>query len=266
MSNDRLKILRQLIEPATLGYLVMAAAGLIVYFFMMSTRGGDIMALIAIVFAVPGILFRWTGSPIIVLLLTTYGLIDPGFLGLLNFLASWRWSPMITSSFGFNLEDLLLATALLSYLIGHYRLNALVGPVLPNDPSVRREIPSAAPVSRPFTQVDAEELPRTLIIGGACVVVGQAGWFFVTVQERFMRPHPFDIGVTRAMILLWVIGSALMILSAGLSYLRISRMTQAEASMVLRDDAFHETRRETDRIERWRRWFKAKMSRRRAGR
>jgi hypothetical protein len=43
-------------------------------------------------------------------------------------------------------------------------------------------------------------------------------------------------------------------------------MTPAEASLVLRDEFFHENRRETDRLQRWRKWFKERVAlRRRAG-
>ena len=57
-----------------------------------------------------------------------------------------------------------------------------------------------------------------------------------------------------------------MVITAALSYWRMSRMSPNEAAMVVRDAAFQENRRETDRVERWRKWFKTKMSRKRAGR
>lgn len=265
MNKDRFQFVTKFADPALLGYLVTAAAGLLVYFFLMSAQGGDIIALIAILFALLGLFAKWTGAPVVVLILTAYGLSDPGFFSLLNLVGTGKWLSFAVAG-GFNLEDVLLATALLAYVVGHYRLNALLGEAMPKDPSARREVVMPAPVSRPLTQVGPEELPRTLIVGGACVIVGQLGWLAVTVIERGMRPHEVSAGTGRAMVLLWGLGSALMVVSAGLTYLRMIRMSPAEASLVVRDEAFHETRRETDRVERWRKWFKAKMSRQRAGR
>ena len=263
MSEERLNIFRQLTRPAQLGYLILWAAGLFVYFFMMSSRGGDIMALIAIFVMLPGIFLRWGASPVLFVLLTTYGMLDPGFFSVLNFLSSGRWS--VVSAEPGLIEDLLLAAATLATLIGHYRLSGLLGPLLPNEPSVRRETEFAEPVIRPESQVEAEELPRALMVAAACVVAAQLAWWIVMLAERQMRPHPFMPGAGRTLVLLWVGGSLAMIIIAALGYLRMSRLGGREASMVLRDGAFQENRRETDRIERWRKWFKIKVSRRRAG-
>ncbi len=265
MNKDRFQFVMRYAAPAPLGYLVMAGAGLLVYFFLMTSRGGDILAIIAILFALLGLFAKMTGAPIILLLLTTYALLDPGFFSVTNFIGTGQWSSFVFDG-GYSIEDGLLAMAVLAYLVGHYRLNALLREAMPKDPSVRREVFMPEPVSRPLTQVGPEELPRILIVGGVCVIVGQLGWLAVTLAERAMRPHTLTTGSGRAMALLWGLGSLLMIASAVLTYLRMSRMTPAEASMVVRDEAFHETRRETDRVERWRKWFKAKMSRKRAGR
>ena len=54
-----------------------------------------------------------------------------------------------------------------------------------------------------------------------------------------------------------------MLVSAALVYLRGNRMTRAEAALVLRDEFFQENRRETDRLQRWRKWFKERVARRR---
>jgi hypothetical protein len=43
-------------------------------------------------------------------------------------------------------------------------------------------------------------------------------------------------------------------------------MTRREAALVLRDEFFQENRRESDRLQRWRKWYKERVAlRRRAG-
>jgi hypothetical protein len=260
---NRFKFVRDVQEPAILGYLVMFVAGFLLYFFMMSARASDIAALMCIVIGTFGLMLRWRAAPILVLFITTYALIDPAFLGTINFLVEGRWQPF-TFDTGFSLENLLLVIGLMSYLMAHYRIHAVWERVLPDDPTIRGEVVRAVPVARPVTQILPNELQRVLIVG-ACAIVGcQLLWLLVTTIERRMEPHVLTHGIMRGLILLWGIGCIVVFVSSVLQYIRWNRNSPAEAAMILRDAAFHETRRETDRIERWRKWFKEKMSRRRA--
>src|SRR5262249_52364777 len=77
--------------PAVLNYVVLTAAGLLVYFLMMLAKGNDAGALIAILVAVAGVLARWVVAPALVLILTTYLLIDPGFINLIGQFSGSRW-------------------------------------------------------------------------------------------------------------------------------------------------------------------------------
>jgi hypothetical protein len=61
-------------------------------------------------------------------------------------------------------------------------------------------------------------------------------------------------------------GLALMVVTAALVYMRSAGMTRQEAAQSLRDEFFQENRRETDRLQRWRKWFKERVAwRRRSG-
>jgi hypothetical protein len=262
---ERPSIFARLREPAALNYFVMTGAGLIVYGMIMMGRGNDAGALIAVLLAVPGILARWTASPILILLLTAYLLIDPGFLNLIGIASGSRWfTPRIGT--GFNLEDVILAAALLAYAIGHFRLTSIIHQGMPDEPTSRKERDPLNPPRRPAGLVSAEELPRTLMLAGGCVVAAQAAWFALVLVERSGRPAAFTPGTTRLLIVAWVTGLALMVVSAALVYLRSARMTRNEAALVLRDEFFQENRRETDRLQRWRKWYKERVAlRRRAG-
>jgi hypothetical protein len=260
-------VFRKLRDPAALNYLVVAGAGLLVYGLIMMARGNDIGAIIAVLLALPGILARWTAAPVLILLMTTYLLIDPGFYNLVAWVTGGPRFFGRTGG-GFDLEDVLLAAGLLAYTLGHFRLTSLIHQGMPNEPTAQRPTDPANPPRRPPHLVGPDELPRTLIVGGCCVIGGQLAWTILVLVERAGRPRPADFttGTARLLLLAWVFGLALMVASAALVYLRANRMTQAEAAMALRDEFFLENRRETDRLQRWRRWFKERMAlRRRAG-
>jgi hypothetical protein len=260
-------IWQRLRPPAAINYLVLVGAGLLVYGFIMMARGNDVGALLAILIAIPGILARWTAAPVLILLLTTYLMIDPGFINLIGFVTGSRWY-FPRSGSGFNLEDLLLAAGLLAYTIGHFRLTSMVHQGMPVDSTVQRTADPANPPRYLPELAGAEELPRTLVVGGCCVVVGQLVWVILSFVEAAGRPRISQItdGSARFVLAVWAIGLGLMLVSAAVVYLRGNWMTPAEASLVLRDEFFQENRRETDRLQRWRKWFKERVAmRRRAG-
>ena len=131
-------VFRQLRAPQALNYLIMTGAGLAVYAFIMMARGNDAGALIAILLAVAGILARWTAAPVLILLLTTYLMFDPGFMNLLGFLAGSPWFGPRNPG-GFNVEDAVLAASLLAYTIGHFRLTSLLHKGMPDEPTISKE-------------------------------------------------------------------------------------------------------------------------------
>ncbi|HEX3147328.1 MAG TPA: hypothetical protein VHR66_04550 [Gemmataceae bacterium] len=266
MSNDRPaepSLFRRLRESAALNYLIMTGGGLFAYALIMVSRGNDIGVMLAGVFAVAGILARWTAAPVLILLITTYLSIDPGFINAIGVFGGSPWF-FARPIGGFNLEDLILAAGLLAYSIGHYRLTVMLHDGMPSEPTVQRE-PSVLLPRRPASLVSKEELPRTLMIAGGCVVVAQIGWLVLVAIEKAGRPRlsEFSPNAARFFLYAWVLGLALMVISAALVYLRGAGMTQPEAATLLRDEFFQENRRETDRLQRWRRWFKEKVARRR---
>jgi hypothetical protein len=260
-------VFARLRPPAALNYLVMTATGLVVYAMIMMSKGNDAGALIAVLLAVPGVLARWTASPVLVILLTILMALDPGFLGVIGYVSGDRWYWQRDTG-GFQLEDILLAASLLAYTIGHYRLTAIIHQSMPDDPTVRRDKDPANPPRRPVQLIPQTELPRLLIVAGGCVVAGPAIWLAIYVIDRAGPPgvSEFTPGTSRFLLTVWLAGLTLMIASAALVYMRANRMTRTEAALQLRDEFFQEERRETDRIQRWRKWYKERVAlRRRAG-
>ena len=271
MSTDRPRppgLFQRLRPPAALNYLVLTGAGLLVYGLIMMARGNDAGALLAVLLAIPGILARWTAAPVLVLLLTAYLMIDPGFINLIGWITGSPWFfPRPVG--GFDLEDVLLAAGLLAYTIGHYRLTSMVHQGMPTESTAQRASDPANPPRRPPDLVGPDELQHTLLAAGGCLIAGQLAWTILAQVEKAGRPRlsEFSAGSARLILVVWVTGLALMLVSAVLVYLRGNRMTGAEAALVLRDEFFQEERRETDRLQRWRKWFKERVAvRRRSGR
>jgi hypothetical protein len=257
-------VFRRLRPPQVLNYLVMTGAGLIVYAMIMFTRGNDVGAILAVMLAAAGVLLRWTGAPVLILLLTGYLLYDPGFYNLIGTIGGSPWFAPRDPG-GFNLEDLFLAASLLAYSIGHFRLTSLVHQSMPDEPTARKDRDLANPPRRPIELVHPQELSGLLIAAGICLVVGQLAWTMLVLIERFGRSTETRLshGQSRMLLVVWVSGVALMATSAALIYLRSLRMTRQEAALVLRDEFFQENRRETDRLQRWRKWFKERVAKRR---
>jgi len=262
-------VFARLRPPAALNYLIMAGVGLLLYAFVMFGQGNDIGAILAIVLAVPGILARWTGSPVLIFLLTIYLKLDPSFVSIVGFFGGNRRFELQTGpGIGFFIEDVFLAAGLLAYSIGHFRLLTLIHQSMPEDPTTRRDIDPKNPPRRPVRLVGSEELQKTLLVASVCVIVGQIIWWTIVFVESMGRPNAtqFSGGTSRLLIVVWIGGSLLVLLSAALVYLRGYRMTRTEAALSLRDDFFHENRRETDRLQRWRKWYKERVAvRRRSG-
>jgi hypothetical protein len=228
-------------------------------------QGNDMGALLAILVAVPGILARWTAAPVLILLLTTYLIIDPGFNNLIGALTGLPWFTPRQPS-GFDPENVLLAAALLAYVIGHFRLTSLLHQGMPAEPTAQSDKDPLQPPRRPTALVGPDELSRTLMVGVGCVVAGQVLWAVVALVEWATRPSVFTPGTARFLVVAWATGLALLVASAALVYLRSARMSRREAALVLRDEFFQENRRETDRVQRWRKWYKERVAlRRRAG-
>ncbi|MSR54799.1 MAG: hypothetical protein EXS09_16150 [Gemmataceae bacterium] len=261
-------VFARLRAPATLNYLIMGGAGLLLYAFVMFGQGNDIGAILAICLAVPGVLTRWTGSPILILLLTIYLKIDPSFINIIGQFTGSRWFSREPPGIGFFVDDLILAAGLLAYSIGHFRLLSLIHQSMPEDPTSRRDVDSKNPPRRPMRLVGPDELQKTLMVAGVCVIAAQVAWWTVVFIERAGRPNASDFSkaTSRLLIVVWIGGSLLILLSAVLVYLRGNRMTRSEAAIALRDDFFQENRRETDRLQRWRKRFKERVAvRRRSG-
>ena len=257
--------------PAVRAYIFIGLAALLVYYTLMSDRGGELGALLTIVIAVPGLIGRWTISPILFLILVTYLIFDPGFAGLAEAFDSYRRSYSGRRSFTGNvvLEDLLLAASILLYLMAHYRLMSFVHKSMPDDPAPRRKgQPEPDIPRRPFKLFAERELGILLGIGVACVILGASLWFLISGYESGQRlggTWGLSRPVARFIVFMWSVGTGAVLVGVVFRYLALRSMSWFEARLIVQDLFYLETRREQERIYRWRDWFRKRVAKAKGG-
>ncbi len=167
----------------------------------------------------------------------------------------------------FDIEDLLLAASLLTYLASQYRMFSLGTAAFPPDmrPTPRAET-GDAPEARPESSVG----PRELLWLGATLLASLLLGFLMWRMTVVERPgiglsargfRPVDTPWRYAM-LFWLIGTGVLLLRGFFHTLRAYRSKVAEARMVLQDALWAETRGEQRRINRWIAWQKRRHARR----
>jgi hypothetical protein len=219
----------------------------------------------------------------------------PVFLvGLLGVATRWRWGPaLLLLVLGWCLvagrpvlellgsrrsewfSDVFLAAAVLAFVAGHYRLQALTGSVFPPDPRRRDEARGwklgPLRLGRRGPQVRERRAPRLAQPGEwQFLLLSLPLWPAVAQMALSWSAggwgNPgFPAGVWRAVLLAWA-GAVLTAVAAGLiDYWTRVTMTTEEATLFLQDALWHETRREQRRLNRWLAWARLRRERKEAG-
>jgi hypothetical protein len=163
---------------------------------------------------------------------------------------------------GGDVSEVFVSGLVLAYVIGHYRLQGLLQSVVPLDPRRRagpprwhlwrfRWLPRLVPQRRSPRGVAVTELPLLLLTLPATALAAQALW-------RELLPHDGPLGLSpgqgRLLVLAWCLALGLLIVAAFLRQWQRRRMTPDEATLLLQDVLWNETRREQRRINRWLAW------------
>jgi hypothetical protein len=248
--------------PAVRTYIFTGLAALLVYYTLMSSRAGELGALLTIVIAVPGLISRWIVSPILFLILVMYLLFDPGFGSLVDAMDGYRrgYSRGRGSPNNLDFMDLLLAACILIYMMAHYRVMSFVHKSMPDDPAPRRKgQPEPDIPRRPHRLFGDRELAILLGISAGCVTAGALIWFIISGYETSARPGGnwgLSRSFSRFIVFVWSVGTGVILVGVVFRYLSLRSMSWFEARLIVCDQFWLETRREQERIYRWRDWYR----------
>jgi hypothetical protein len=267
--------------PSVRNYVFVGMAAVIVFLLATLARGAELAGLFAAVLAVSGLLGRWASGPFVFTIFAGYLIFDPYGFHWMRFFSGYRSMRMrgSTADAELDLGSLLIVLAVLVYLMAQYRIFSLLTYAVPTDPRRvtdhrnatrpprwgrrwRRTLPPVDPSARndPHQKrspraVAESELPQMLAVAAACVLGAQVVW---AVLARFEPRGDIEPPLARVMLLVWVVGVGVMVASAVLGYMAVRRAPPDEAAMYLQDELWKETRREQQRIQRWRAWTRGR--------
>jgi hypothetical protein len=251
-------------------------------------------AILIVITAANGILFRFTAAPVLVLLILSYFMWTPtGIPGQGN-----SYTGLIEMR-RFHFMDVMLVLSVLVYVLSQYRIYGLVYQAISFEGGARRL--EELPTRRPASLIHSSELSRMLGFSVVLVIAGQLIWLFATsVQvapandfplqwaeskrsgmrsyfdpvtgmeksvalnssalddERFSERGVLSRGVSRFFVLLGMMFFGTLIATLVFRYWRLRTIGPSEAAMILLDSGWEQTHRERVRLEKWRLWGRQK--------
>jgi hypothetical protein len=236
-------------------YQLIALLALLLIFVVLLESGEEMMSLIVLLLGAVAIAFRWAIGPALVLLLLMLSLTDWRQLfrnleRLISPRASrlFYWDGMTGAT---PLTEVVLAMAVLAFVIAQYRLLSLTRNAFP--PDGRRPTPGPGPAPPPQLR-DARLLEENEI---AFLAVTLPLWtgiaFFFWFAMSLYRVDWFGLTpeAWRILLTIWLAGAGLIGTRAIVGYLGLRRATEAEARLYLQDQIWRQTRREQARIDHW---------------
>jgi hypothetical protein len=252
----------ELAQPAVRAYMVLALAALAVIFSTQLEQGAGLGSLLVLLAGLLGVTARLHAAPLLFLLVLVaqqilWRVSHPGF------------HRGVAPPSVLQVSDVVLCGAVLAYVMAHYRLQGLLGDVVPREPR-RREgpprwrfwryywLPRPAPERRSRRGVSATEIPILLLTLPAAALGAQFIWAVLAPRWGPLQLAP---PVWRLLVLAWGLTVALLLVGTVLQQWRRRQMSVEEARLLLQDALWLETRREQGRINRWLAW--ARLRRRR---
>jgi hypothetical protein len=237
-------------------YAVIGGACLGLMLLVLSRQGqGAIAILLVLIVGGGGIVTRMRIAPVLVLMMIAIGtalreisVLEP------------NWQAEHQSPPGLHLLDILLAGALLGYVVSHYRLQGLDRhifpldyrlaqrsikmPVSPWQPKIerRRAVHLVTPLEQILMLV---QLPLYALVGGFA-------WLWLGQPRDVLRWDPWMVQLAILIVTL-VLGVS--IVAALLKSWRQRHMSVEEAQLMMQDMLWRETRGEQRLLTRWLAWF-----------
>jgi hypothetical protein len=241
-------------------YAVLCLGALAVLFLVEVQRGIRLTTPLLLAVGLAGVLVRLRAGPILLLvtLAAGFALEQHRLTGF-----GWRW---YVRPRAFQVSDVVLCGAVLTYVAAQYRLQGLTRHVFPLDPRRREPVPGRPGKKRIIRRTrsarlaTAEEAAALLLLVPVPALLAQAAWLLLARPwSIFGLPHP----VGRLLLLGWVLAVGGAVVAALLGHWRSRQMTAEEAELFLQDTLWQETRREQRRLNRWLAW--SELRRRKEG-
>ncbi len=238
-------------QPLFNTYAVLCLGALAVIFLIEVQRGVRLTTPLLLAMGLAGVLVRLRSGPILLLvtLAAGFGLEQYQLTGF-----GWRW---YVRPRAFQVTDVVLCGAVLTYVASQYRLQALTRHVFPLDSRRREPVPGRPGKQRLVRRTrsarlaTAEEAAILLLLVPVPALLAQTGWLLLAREwSVFGLPH----AVGRLLLLAWVLAVGGFVVAALLGHWRSRQMTAAEAELFLQDTLWQETRREQRRLNRWLAW------------
>jgi hypothetical protein len=233
---ELLKLIRQ--ESTIRGYVMVCVTALTVLSLVLAGRGSSLGALIPLLIGVLGLAIRWQSAPLLVLLAVIFTEMD---------LRRFWYGYFRPSQIG--LEDLLLCAAMLAYVTANYRLQGLLIHIIPPAPRSRSRRAKLPPdIRRSLSLASSQEIAQLVLTLPIWVGLALVLWSLLPQQWNDLE---LPGHVWQTVLLIWLLALVVLVGVGLLSYLGRTRMTEAEAMLLLQDELWRQTRREQGRINRW---------------
>jgi hypothetical protein len=244
-----------LANPAVLTYFLVCVSALLVIVLLELERGFDLFIVLPLMFGGIGLLLR-SGLASLMLVLALAGKI---ILTQKFTLGALAWGKFYIPRFR-GASDMMLAGAVLAYVMAHCRLTGLARSILPSDPRYREPRPRRdwfGGTEREIRQyrtpalVGPVEWALFLVALPVWGLLGQLVWLTFPGTWTYLELPPW---VWRLIVPAWVLATVLILASSFLGYWGRRNMTAREGQLLLQDVLWHDTRREQRSVNRWLAW------------
>jgi hypothetical protein len=238
-------------ETALQVYTYICLTALVVMFLVLLRRGLGSWSFLAPVVGLLGVGLRLRLGPLLTLIVMTFLL--------------YAREPVVIHTFpfisrAFSLSDWLLSVSLLAYFAGHYRLQGLTQSILPSDLRRRKgtepEGESKAAIRDPRL-VQSAEVGWLLLLLPVFALAAQLIWRLLPQDEG--NRYGLDVGKWRGITTAWLAILLLLAIAGLLRYLRWRGWSRRQASLVLQDALWQETRREQRSLAGWIAWARTRQ-------
>jgi hypothetical protein len=268
VSDDREKMDREH-EAMVQTYRILSVVALLVIVAIEASDGLSLMVPLIVLCGLLGIVWRVPAAPILVLVFYAVGhIVRFAFFNMpVGHGEMWHRGQGFADYPRVEIQDLLMAGALVAFFATQYRLAGLRGSMVPTELRRKRRAglgaqtvrDDGAEVRRPRRVVSLHEAPILVLVLPLWVLLGQILWIVIAIPRGV---DAFPPPVVRLVTLLWLIGVPGLVIGSFFHYWRRRGMSPDEAQMYLQDTQWRQTSGEQRTIARFFAWRRLRRNQR----